>query len=307
MIKDIFYKYNFIYLILALVGLSSGLMAYILHTQRGCKTPVPMVVFLDVGQGDSIYVQDGLGKTMLIDTGPKDSGVLTQIQKVTNCPTVNIDQLLLTHPDADHIGEAQRLIEKGIVGEVIHNGFMDVNQKDESATENRLEGLDIQRKLIRGGDILTLNNMQLEILFPSENLYLATSSQPKGKKKLDDNDFSIVAKLTISGTTTKTFLLTGDAPAKVEYELIKIYCPEKTACLILESNILKLGHHGSKNSTTQVFLGRVSPDEVVVSASRDNSYNHPHEETMNRVYEQRRKKPLMIRETSREGNIVFKL
>src|SRR3989344_7932607 len=126
MIKDIFYKYNFIYLILALVGLSSGLMAYILHTQRGCKTPVPMVVFLDVGQGDSIYVQDGLGKTMLIDTGPKDSGVLTQIQKVTNCPTVNIDQLLLTHPDADHIGEAQRLIEKGIVGEVIHNGFMDV-------------------------------------------------------------------------------------------------------------------------------------------------------------------------------------
>ena len=266
-----------------------------------------MVVFLDVGQGDSIYVQDGLGKTMLIDTGPKDSGVLTQIQKVTNCPTVNIDQLLLTHPDADHIGEAQRLIEKGIVGEVIHNGFMDVNQKDESATENRLEGLDIQRKLIRGGDILTLNNMQLEILFPSENLYLATSSQPKGKKKLDDNDFSIVAKLTISGTTTKTFLLTGDAPAKVEYELIKIYCPEKTACLILESNILKLGHHGSKNSTTQVFLGRVSPDEVVVSASRDNSYNHPHEETMNRVYEQRRKKPLMIRETSREGNIVFKL
>lgn len=307
MINDIFYKNNFVYLILALVGASSGLMAYILHNERGCKTPVPMVAFLDVGQGDSIYIQDRMGKTLLIDTGPRDSGVFTQIQKVTNCPRVHIDQLFLTHPDADHIGEAERLIEKGVVKEVVHNGFMDVNQKDESATENRLEGLSIQRRMIKTGDILLLEDMGLEILFPSENLYLATSSQPKGKKKLDDNDFSIVAKLTISGTTTKTFLLTGDAPSKVEYELIKKYCPEKISCPKLESNILKLGHHGSRNSSTQVFLNRVSPDEVVVSASKDNSYKHPHEETMNRVYEQRSKKPLMIRETSREGNIVFKL
>lgn len=114
-------------------------------------------------------------------------------------------------------------------------------------------------------------------------------------------------RVVYSGTTTKTFLLTGDAPAKVEYELIKKYCPDKASCPKLESDVLKLGHHGSRTSSSQAFLGRVSPLEVIISAAKNNSYNHPHEEVMNRLYEQRRKKPLLIRETFREGNVVYYL
>lgn len=308
--KNLFYKYNVIFAILLVVAISSGLMAFILYKNDNCRHIKPVLSFLDVGQGDSIYVRDAEGKTVLIDTGPKDSGVFTRIQQVNKCPKVHIDKLIITHPDADHIGEAERLIAKGVVTEVFENGFMEVDQQDESATENRLEQLNIPRTLFNAGDIMYLKNISIQVLYPEGEPYLATlaTSTKKKPKKLDDNDFSIVVK--IIATTTegvKTFLLTGDAPIKVEDGLIKEYCPEKNICPLLQSNVLKLGHHGSRNSTSQQFLDLVSPDEVVVSASKDNSYNHPHEQTMQRVYEQRRKKSLLIRETFREGNIVYEL
>lgn len=176
------YKTNSIYLVLGLIIVSTGLVWDRISTTKTCDTPRPLVAFLDIGQGDAIYIQDSLGKSMLIDTGPKDSPVLTQIQKVTGCPKVHIDHLLLTHPDADHIGEAERLIEKGVVTEMLHNGFVDVDQKDESATENRLEEVSVKRRMVKIGDVVSLENIDLEILFPGENLYLATSSEPKGRK-----------------------------------------------------------------------------------------------------------------------------
>lgn len=307
MFRYIFLKTNFVYLVLAVVLGSTGLMVYTLRNEERdvltCSRPVPMVAFLDVGQGDSIYIQDKLGESVLIDTGPKDGDVLSQIQKVTGCKDVHIDHLLLTHPDADHIGEAERLIEKGLVKEVLHNGFMNIDQPDESLTENRLEVLSVFKREMYTGSTVSLDNIKLEVLYPDANMYLATSTvaASKKKKKLDDNDFSIVTRITaVAGSTTKTFLLTGDAPTKIESLLIK----SKNN---IASNVLKLGHHGSKNSSSERFLGIVAPDEVVISASKDNSYNHPHEQTMQRVYEQRRKKPLLIRETFREGNIVYLL
>ncbi len=308
--KNIFYKYNIIFAIVLVVAISSGLMAFILYKNDGCRHIKPVLSFLNIGQGDAIYIRDMDGQSVLIDTGPKDGGVFTRIQEVNKCPDVRIDKLLITHPDADHIGEAERLIAKGLVGEILQNGFMDVDQADESATENRLEQLNIPRTLINTGDLITLNNISIQVLYPEGEPYLATlaTSTKKKSKKLDDNDFSIVVKvIATTSAGVKTFLLTGDSPIKVEDQLIKNYCTEKDMCWPLRSNVLKLGHHGSRNSSSARFLDIVSPDEVVVSASKDNSYHHPHEETMQRVYEQRRKKPLLIRETLREGNITYLL
>jgi beta-lactamase superfamily II metal-dependent hydrolase len=256
---------------------------------------------LDIGQGDAIYFQDRSGTSLLVDTGPKDDGVIARIQEATRCRQVHIDYLMLTHPDADHIGEAERLIQKGLVGQVIHNGFLDIDQGEESATENRLEKVANSKRDIEAGDSFYLGSIHVETLFPIGKPY---QKKPTKGKKVDDNDFSLVTRISINldhGTTS--FMLTGDAPQKAEQLIIDSGHPE-----LLKADILKLGHHGSKNSSSAKFLSAVSPSEVVVSAGKNNTYHHPNEETLQRVEAQnvQSKKPLLIRETFLEGTIVYK-
>ena len=307
MISRIFYRYNFLYVALCVIALLQAQLLYTISQHHGCYNPQALVAFLDIGQGDSIYIQDTDGKNVLIDTGPRDDGLISQIQKVTECADVHIDTLILTHPDADHIGEAKHLTDKGLVTELDHNGFLDIDQPDETMMENELEKTNVLKKKIHAGDKLLLRDIAIETLYPIDPPYMiemSTSSKKKGKKNkasIDDNIYSLVTKVTYTGAHPKTFLLTGDAPSKVEDILMSTYNT------LLQSNVLKLGHHGSKNSSSQSFLEAVAPDEVVVSAAKQNRYNHPSPETMERVYDQRRKKPLVIRETFVEGNIVYHL
>lgn len=270
------------------------LFIYLIYQSNGCRNPEPLIAFLNVGQGDAIYIQDNIGANMLIDTGPQDSGVLTRIQEVTRCSSVHINSLLLTHPDADHIGEAERLIQKGLVTELIHNGFMDIDQGDETLMENRLEETTIPRKKVTAGNNFSLEGIQIQVLYPTEEPYV----QKLKKKTVDDNIYSIVLKVE---TKDRSFILTGDAGIMEEKKMIDRYGN------ILDADILKLGHHGSKNSSSQEFLSIVSPQEVVISAGKDNRYNHPNEETLYRVQVEERKKPLRIRETFVEGNVVYGL
>ncbi|MES2985939.1 MAG: MBL fold metallo-hydrolase [Patescibacteria group bacterium] len=265
-----------------------------LQQSKGCRNPEALVAFLNVGQGDATYIQDTTGKSILIDTGPKDSQVVTRIQEVTGCNKVSIDSLVLTHPDSDHIGEAEKMITKGLVKQVVHNGFMDMDQPDESPTENRLETTTIPRRTVLAGDILSLENIQLQVIYPMEEPYL---TKPK-KGEVDDNIYSLSMKIT-SGE--HSFIVTGDAYVLEEKKMIARYKE------MLDVDVLKLGHHGSKTSTSQEFLTVTSPDEVVISAGKDNSYKHPSEVVLSRVYTQQRKKPLQIRETFTEGNVVYLL
>lgn len=277
-----------------------------LHQNHGCKNTDPLVAFLDVGQGDAIYIQAEDGTSILIDTGPKDSRVVSQIQKVTQCTDIHIDKLVLTHPDADHIGEAERLIQKGFVDEVLHNGFLDIDQGDETLTENNLEKSAINKRKILADDTIDLKNLHIDVLFPIGEAYVYKNKKPK---KIDDNDFSLILKVTLKlSDGEKTFMLTGDAPQKVEGEIISKNCQTARVCPALHSDILKLGHHGSKNSSASVFLGKVAPSEVVVSAGKNNKFHHPNEETIQRVHmqEKQSKMPLKIRETFAEGNIIYR-
>jgi competence protein ComEC len=298
-----------LYVALCSAALLQAHVFYSILQTQDCRNPKAILAFLDIGQGDSIYIQDTTGKSILIDTGPKDNGLVSRIQEVTGCLDVYIDTLVLTHPDADHIGEAKRLIDKNLVGKVIHNGFLDLNQPDETLMENELETVSVTKESVLAGDNINLEDISIKVLYPIETPYLediATSTETKQKKKkkktqIDDNLYSIVASLVYTGKNSKSFLLTGDAPISVEDKLIKQYGSD------LDIDILKLGHHGSKTSSGQDFLSLVSPDDVVISASKNNRYNHPSSETMERIYNQRRKKPLRIRETSVEGNIVYLL
>lgn len=310
MISRILYRYNLLYVALCGIALLQAQAFYIISGHQACKSPKALLAFLNIGQGDAIYIQDTTGASVLIDTGPKDNDLISHIQEVTGCVDIHIDTLLLTHPDADHIGEAKRLIDKGLVTEIVHNGFLDLNQPDETMMENELEKTTIPRRKVVSGDDISLQDFHIEMLYPTEPPYLVemstTSKNSKQKSKknktsVDDNIYSIVTQISYTGTLPQTFLLTGDAPSSVEEKLIQQYG------LGLQSDVLKLGHHGSKSSTGAKFLDVVAPDEVIVSAGKNNRYNHPSSETMERVYDQRRKKPLKIRETFVEGNIVYKL
>ncbi len=297
-------------------------MSYYIYQNYGCHDTTPLVSFLDIGQGDSIFLRADDGYTVLIDTGPKDDQLISRIQEVTHCSKVHIHSLIITHPDADHIGEAERLIKKELIDEVLHNGFLDIDQANESLIENRLEEMNFKKRKISAGDVINHSNLKIEVLFPIGEAYSVSekdSSKNKKRKKnkkpihVDDNDYSLVIRVSIMlHGEQKHFMLTGDAPQKVEKEIIERYCAKsavsnKNYCSALQSDILKLGHHGSKNSTASVFLEKVNPTEVVVSAGKNNSYHHPNEETMQRVkaFEVQSKKPLRIRETFTEGNIMY--
>jgi beta-lactamase superfamily II metal-dependent hydrolase len=269
------------------------LLGVFVYINRGCYTKVDMIAFLDIGQGDAIYIENKDGQNILIDTGNKDSMVLKQIQKIKMCNKI-------------HIGEATNLIQKGYVNKVIHNGFININQQKESQTENDLEKI-IKTKNIRTQDIvlnpvLYFKDFNINFLYPTTTPYM----DKKGKSKsVDDNDYSIVFKLSHIKSDT-SFMLTGDASIKVEKEMINMYCPDhKTSdmCPVLKSTVLKLGHHGSKNSSGIDFLKKVNAIDYIVSAGLNNKYHHPNEETLYRVY--LNKKDSRVRETALEGNVVY--
>lgn len=300
--KDIYHKYNIFSLTVVFLLAVNGALFSFVYLNKGCNKHQDMVAFLNIGQGDAIYIENKAGQSILIDTGNKDSGVMKQIQAVTSCYKVHIDTMILTHPDQDHIGEATNLIQKGYVGKVVHNGFLDMNQKQESGTENDLEKI-IQLRRVPLQDMVVnpvfdFKDFTLTFLYPTTTPYV----DKKGKSKsVDDNDYSIVLKLTHNSFS---FMLTGDAPIKVEKEMITRYCDKDfDFCPALQANVLKLGHHGSKNSSGIDFLSKVDAEDYIVSASQNNKYNHPNEETLYRVY--LNKKDSRIRETSIEGNIVY--
>lgn len=307
MISYIFYRYNFVYVASCIIVLLHAHTWVFFLQEQKCHKPKALVAFLDIGQGDAIYIQDSAHNTVLIDTGPKDSGVISRIQEVTGCKQIYIDTLLLTHPDADHIGEAKRLIDKSLVGTVLHNSFLDVDQPDETMMENELEKTVTSRSIVQTQDVVYLQDISIEILYPGTNPYRdhvsTTTTRGKKRKPVDDNLYSVVAKVVYTNTQgmQKSFLLTGDASVAIENRLVQQYGS------YLESDVLKLGHHGSKTSSGQDFLAIVSPEEVVISAGKNNRYNHPSEDVVERVDIQKNKKPLRIRETFVEGNIVYKL
>lgn len=303
--KDIYHKYNIFYInLVVLLVLNIGLFAFV-YINRGCGAERDIVAFLDIGQGDALYIENKQGQTMLIDTGNKDSQVLSQIQKVTSCYKVHINTLLLTHPDQDHIGEATNIIQKGYVDRVVHNGFLNIDQQKESQTENDLEKI-IKTKNIPTQDMiedsfLKFDNFTIDFLYPTTTPYM----DKKGKSKsVDDNDYSIVLKLIHKN---KSFMLTGDAPIKAEKEMINMYCPDHKMtdiCPMLKSDVLKLGHHGSKNSSGIDFLKKVDATDYIASAGLNNKYNHPNEETIYRIG-LLNKKDSWVRETFSEGNVVY--
>lgn len=223
------------------------------------RRDVLAVTFFDVGQGDAIFIESPSGVQMLIDGGP-DAAVLRRLSAKMGFFDRSIDIVLATHADKDHIAGLSDVLERYEVGEIV----MTENKGESAAAEafrDRAaeEGAEItyarrgMRYDLGGGAILT-------ILFPDRD-----------PSYLESNTSSIVARLVYGETE---FLFTGDSPQAIEDHLVLL---DRAS---LESDVLKAGHHGSRTSSSPLFLDAVRPIYTIISSGKDNQYGHPHKEVL---------------------------
>ncbi len=217
------------------------------------------VAFLDVGQGDAIYIEAPNGNQVLIDGGP-NMKILRALGRVMPFYDRSIDLIISTHPDQDHVGGLSLVMKRMKIAAVATTE----NTSETGAYAAFEEGIrtkNIPRILARAPTRIILDRgIVLEILFPDRNA-----------AGWETNTGSVVARLTYG---EQSFLLTGDSPIAIEKYLVGKN-GEK-----LKTTVLKLGHHGSRTSTSRIFLSAVDPEYAIISAGKDNKYGHPHKEVL---------------------------
>lgn len=243
--------------LVGLLILSNIFVWFALYQRR--PSDILTVYFLDIGQGDAIFVDSPGHSRALIDGGPNRK-VLTELGKILPFADKRIDVMVETHPDKDHIGGLPEVVSRYDVGLFLEPGVASDNSIDDEL-HKRIAEKNIPDILARRGMVLNFGDgAKLQILFPNQDV-----------SKWETNDASIVAKLVYGN---ESFLLTGDSTKRAEYILMNL---DKG---VLKSNVLKVGHHGSRNSTSLAYAEVVSPEYAVISAGRDNTYGHPHKEVL---------------------------
>lgn len=221
------------------------------------------VNFFDVGQGEAIFIVSPQRHQILIDGGP-DSTILEKLSKEIPFWDRSIDLIILTHPERDHLVGLIEVLKRYKVENILWTGV--VRDTPEYKEWKRLIKEEEAKIFIAKSNqeikMTGLSPAHFLILYPFENL--------EGQKFKDSNDTSIVAKL-IFGKIS--FLFTGDISKLGERKMIE----EK---IDLDSDILKIAHHGSKTSSLEEFIKEVSPEIAVIQVGRDNHYSHPHPETL---------------------------
>jgi competence protein ComEC len=237
---------------LLLIDLGIGLSIWSAHQQ------VLTVSFLDVGQGDAILIETPSGVQFLVDGGA-GRVVVSDLSAELPFYDRSIDAVLATHADSDHIGglvDVLNLYQVGYVFSADTAQATAVAEAFETAAVEETPRLVIPHR----GEVVSLGDgVTLLVLWPDQDL------------PSTENEASVVAKLTYGATS---FLLTGDAPQSVEKYLV---AHDKS---LLDSDVLKVGHHGSRTSSAPEFIQAVSPAYAVISAGVDNPYGHPHPETL---------------------------
>ena len=215
-----------------------------------------IVTFIDVGQGDAIWVHDDTGHDVLIDGGERGQGqvVLSYLHDVAD-----IDVVLWTHGHADHIGGLIDVIAEKPVGRMLYNGF-DYNSDTYNDLWDLIVGFSIPISSTKTGDSYVWGECVATVLHPN-------------RQYLNTNDSSVVIKLSCGDVD---FLLTGDAEWEAESAML-------TNGYDLSAEVLKVGHHGSNTSSHSSFLDAVGPEVAIISVGADNSYGHPSSVVLQRL------------------------
>lgn len=237
-----------------------------------------LVHFLDVGQGDSTFIELPDGKCMLIDASESEYADKI-ISYIEGRGYTAIDYALATHPHSDHIGGMAEVIDAFDIGAF----YMPQKEHTTKTFEKMLLAVEqsgCDAHFVKAGDTL----------FEGEG-FAARVVAPCYDDYEDLNNFSAVVHITYGNTA---FLLTGDAEDVSESEILKSGAD-------IRANVLKVGHHGSSSSSTKKFVKAVSPEYAVISCGRDNEYGFPKQAVVKRFKNQ----GAQVLVTYEEGDIVL--
>ena len=228
------------------------------------KTLAPnlAVYFFNVGQGDSIFIASKDGTQILIDGGP-NSKVLAELAKVMPYYDNSIDIILLSHPHADHLSGLIDVLKRYKISKVIESGVAystpERDSFEEMVVQKNIERIDIDRPAT-----IAFGDMVLKILYPDVSF--------EDRTVKDVNETSLVILLEFEG---RKVLFTGDAGKATEDRLLALDSLE-------DVDVLKVGHQGSKFSSSLNFLNKILPEYAVIEVGK-NSYGHPTRETLSRL------------------------
>ncbi|EXX88028.1 hypothetical protein BG52_02930, partial [Paenibacillus darwinianus] len=282
-----------------------GLLVYAYTPDRFDRTG--KVQFLDVGQGDAIRIRTPGGQQLLIDGGgmidfrkpdetwrerrdPFEVGRKTVVPLLLKRGVHAIDLLVVTHLDADHIGGLKEVLRSIPVKSILWNGTL----KPDAAAQNLLrEAARRNIPVVAADSGLPVyrpdGETAVRILWPKPTVSVPTATLPVVKKQ---NDQSVTLQLSIYG---RTFVLAGDMGSETEQEVLE------RLPVTAPADVLKLSHHGSKNSSSAEWLAYWRPLEAAISVGRINFYGHPHPDTLKRAAAV----GAAVRRTDEDGEIQY--
>lgn len=270
-------KYGLFYLVIFLFIIFILIFTYNLENKNKDLT----FAMLDIGQGDAIFIESPTGFQILIDSG-RDKKVLSELSRQMSFFDRSIDLVIMTNPDLDHIGGFVEVLDKYKVGKILEPGTYNDSEVYKKI-EEIIKEKNIPRYLARAGTRIPIGDgASLDILFPDKDV-----------STWDNNDGSIVARILYGN---HSFILTGDASIKTENYLLNKYNRE-----VFDADFLKVGHHGSRTSTSLEFLQAITPRYALISSGIGNKYGHPHDEVIDRLSSLN----IEILRTDERGTIVF--
>jgi len=276
-------------LIAVLIIISSVVWHRVYETYRFAKSqPQELrVTFLDVGQGDGIFITTPLRKSILIDAGKCsskwskfDAGRNVVIPYIRKCGIKKLDLVIATHPDSDHIGGLLSVLKSIPADTLLDSGTISTTKTYEKLL-TLVGKKHIKYKILKHQAIHLEPDISLQVLSPISKSFIN-----------DSNNNCIVMKL-IYGNIS--FLFTCDIIKAAELLYVKKYADQ------LKCTILKVAHHGSKYSSCSEFLNYAKPDIAVISVSKNNPYGHPSKEAIKRI----RKTGARIYRTDKSGSILI--
>ena len=268
---------------LALVGVFLFYQVTNNYIPASSATADLQVHFLDIGQGDASLIQTPDGKNILIDGGPGEN-IIMPLAQILPWHEKTIDLMILTHPHDDHVAGLIPILQRYRVNQILYTGVT-------HTAPAYLEWLEIihDKKIPltiidRPQKINLGEKCVLEIIYPFMDL--------SGQSVVNLNNSSIVARLVY---LDNSFLFMGDAEIEIEEELI-------VSKINLSSDLIKVGHHGSKTSSSQNFINYIKPKIAIISSGRDNKFGHP----SIRVIKRYERAGVQIYRTDTDSTISFK-
>lgn len=246
------------------------------------------ITFLDIGQGDATFIEFPDGGQMLVDCAV-DARVLEALGRAMPYYDHDIDYLVITHPDLDHYGGCSEILGRFEVKNIIYNGLK--KEYDDFWTSFWQAVQSEPAKYITADheDTWEIASTTLHFLYPDQPVALATSTWQK-----ESNNSSIVFELNYAG---KEVMLTGDMETDLEKYLLSVYGEQ------MDTDVLKIGHHGSSGASHQGFIDIASPEYSIISVGKNNNFGHPSARVLKRL----ERASSTIWRTDLRGDIVLEI